>query len=169
MNKVLARWNQLPPDEAEREILACCGSVSWARTLVLRRPLREDALIAVSDKIWNGLTSQDWLQAFSKHPRIGERKAPPGLGQRSATWAAQEQKSVATAEQAVHTALADGNREYEQRFGRVFIVCASGKSASEILDILRRRLRNDDITELGEAAEEQREITNLRLKKWLSL
>ena len=74
---------------------------------------------------------------------------------------------MADAEESVQLALAEGNREYERRFDRVFIVCATGKSASEILEILRRRLRNDDSTELREAAEEQRKITNIRLKKWL--
>lgn len=168
MNKVLARWNQIASEAATQEILACCGSMSWARGLAARRPFDDEAtLVAVSDEIWNGLATQDWMEAFSRHPRIGERKAPVGAGERSAAWSVQEQRGVAIAEQGVHAALAEGNRAYEQRFGRVFIVCATGKSAAEMLDILRRRLRNDDATELREAAEEQRKITNIRLKKWL--
>ncbi len=107
------------------------------------------------------------MEAFSKHPRIGERKAPLAASAQSAAWSAQEQRNVAEAGESVQLALAEGNREYERRFDRVFIVCATGKSASEILEILRRRLRNDDATELREAAEEQRKITNIRLKKWL--
>ena len=88
-------------------------------------------------------------------------------GALSAAWSAQEQSSVVTAEQEIQFALAEANRAYEHRFGRVFIVCATGKSANQMLEILRRRLGNDDATELREAAEEQRKITNIRLRKWL--
>jgi 2-oxo-4-hydroxy-4-carboxy-5-ureidoimidazoline decarboxylase len=86
----------------------------------------------------------------------------------SAAWSAEEQQNVAASEDEIQSALADANQEYERRFGRVFIVCATGKSASEMLRILRRRLRNNEELELREAAEEQRKITNIRLKKWLS-
>lgn len=169
MNKVLARWNQIPSEEAAQEILACCGSVSWAQRVAGRRPLEDEGdLMNASDEIWKGLSAHDWMEAFAKHPRIGERKAPSAAGERSAAWSAQEQEGVASAEQEVHIALAEGNRKYEQRFGRVFIVCATGKSAAEMLEILQRRLRNDDTIELREAAEEQRKITNIRLKKWLA-
>ena len=168
MSTVLDRWNQLSEHEAIEQVLSCCGSTAWARELVARRPVRnETSLVAVSDEIWNSLSEQDWLEAFSKHPRIGERKAPMVASAQSATWSQQEQQNVASAGDAVQQALAEANREYEQRFGRVFIVCATGKNASGILDILRRRLQNDDATELREAADEQRRITNLRLKKWL--
>ena len=168
MNKVLARWNQIPSVDAAQEILACCGSSSWAQRLAARRPFDDEGtLVAASDEIWNGLTAQDWVEAFSRHPRIGERKAPSGAGELSAAWSAQEQHGVALAGQGVHVALAEGNREYERRFGRVFIVCATGKSAAEMLEILWRRLHNDDAAELREAAEEQRKITNIRLMKWL--
>jgi len=168
MSEVLARWNRLGREEAVEEILACCGSRAWAQELAARRPLREEAsLIEASEEIWSRLGPQDWMEAFARHPRIGERKAPPGASVQSAAWSAQEQGEVAVAGEAVQAALVEANREYEQRFGRVFIVCASGKSATEILESLRRRLRNDQATELRAAAEEQRKITNLRLKKWL--
>lgn len=168
MNDVLARWNGLPAQEAAQEILACCGSTTWARELAARRPFRDgSSIMATSDEVWNRLSPQDWLEAFSKHPRIGQREAPPAASAQSAGWSAQEQQEVAVAGETIHVALQAANREYENRFGRVFIVCASGKSAAEMLDILRRRLRNDDETELREAAEEQRKITNIRLKKWL--
>ncbi len=168
MSEVLARWNRLTGEEAAQKILPCCGSVAWARAVVTRRPLDDDiSLIAAADEAWWSLKASDWMEAFSKHPRIGERKAPMAATAQSAAWSAQEQRKVADAEESVQLALAEGNREYERRFDRVFIVCATGKSASEILEILRRRLRNDDSTELREAAEEQRKITNIRLKKWL--
>jgi len=169
MNERLARWNQLPLEEAAQEILGCCGSAVWANTMASRRPLQDEAsLLTASDEVWNCLATQDWMEAFSKHPRIGERKAPAGAAPQSAEWSTQEQRNVAAAGEPVRAALAEANREYEQRFGRVFIVCATGKSAPEMLEILRRRMRNDDATELSEAAEEQRKITHIRLRKWLS-
>ena len=168
MSTVLDRWNQLSEHEAIEQVLSCCGSTAWARELAIRRPLRDEtSLLAASDEIWNSLGEQDWVEAFSKHPRIGERKAPAVASAQSASWSEQEQENVASAADAVQQALAKANREYEQRFGRVFIVCATGQGACEILDVLRRRLQNDDFTELREAAEEQRKITRLRLKKWL--
>jgi 2-oxo-4-hydroxy-4-carboxy-5-ureidoimidazoline decarboxylase len=169
MRKTLARWNELPADAAAREIMACCGSTAWAQAVADRRPFADEgALMHASDEIWSKLNTPDWMEAFSKHPRIGERKAPQLASERSAAWSAQEQQKVATAGEAVQLALAEANREYERRFNNVFIVCATGKSAPEILEILRRRLRNNPADELLEAAEEQRRITNLRLQKWLS-
>jgi 2-oxo-4-hydroxy-4-carboxy-5-ureidoimidazoline decarboxylase len=169
VSDVLMRWNQLSAEDAAREVLVCCGATAWACELTARRPFEDEAaLIAASDEIWNQLSTPDWMEAFSKHPRIGERKAPHLATAQSATWSAQEQAKVANAAEAVQLALAEGNRDYERRFGRVFIVCATGKSAPEILEILRRRLQNEDASELREAAEEQRKITVIRLKKWLS-
>ena len=168
MSRKLDHWNEVPAHEAMAAVLPCCGSMAWARGLVARQPLRDEAsLLAASDEIWNSLCEREWMEAFSKHPRIGEREAPAAASAQSASWSEQEQHKVAAAGEPAQESLAQANREYEQRFGRVFIVCATGKSAMEILDILRRRLQNDDAAELREAAEEQRKITNLRLKKWL--
>ena len=169
MKQILAHWNDLPVEDAAREIMACCGSTAWAQAVAERRPFADEgSLMRASDEIWSKLNTPDWMEAFSSHPRIGERKAPQLASVQSAAWSTQEQKEVATAGEAVQLALADANREYERRFNNVFIVCATGKSAPEILEILRRRLRNDDVAELREAVEEQRKITNLRLQKWLS-
>jgi len=169
MNPVLRRWNRLSPEHAEKEILPCCGAAAWARELANRRPFEnQDFLLAASDEIWRGLRPSDWLEAFRKHPRIGESKVPPAASGRSAAWSAEEQQTASSAVESIREALAEANREYERRFGRIFIVCATGKLAPEMLDILRRRLHNDEATELEEAAEEQRKITNLRLKKWLA-
>jgi 2-oxo-4-hydroxy-4-carboxy-5-ureidoimidazoline decarboxylase len=168
MSDVLARWNGIPAEEAAQEISACCGSAAWAREMVTRRPFAaEKDLVAASDQIWNQLKTSDWLEAFSKHPRIGERKAPQSASAQSSAWSGHEQQNVAAAAHEVQLALAEGNRAYEKKFDRVFIVCATGKSASEILETLRRRLGSDEATEFREAAEEQRKITNIRLKKWL--
>jgi OHCU decarboxylase len=169
---VLARWNRSSIDEAVQAILPCCGSKAWAHGMVARRPLADGAaLLAASNEAWHSLTQSGWMEAFQSHPRIGESR-PPFPEPRSQTaqsveWSSQEQRNVTDAETALKIALADANREYERRFNRIFIVCATGKSAPEILQILRRRLRNNAETELREAAEQQRQITEIRLKKWL--
>jgi 2-oxo-4-hydroxy-4-carboxy-5-ureidoimidazoline decarboxylase len=169
MTNALAPWNQLSSEDAVQQLLACCGSQAWARGLASRRPFADQvSLLRASDEVWWSLSPSDWREAFSRHPRIGERKSPAMTSAQSAAWSAEEQQEVAAGGEAVQAALAKGNREYERRFNRVFIVCAAGKSAPEILEILRRRLVNDEATELREAAEEQRKITTLRLTKWLS-
>lgn len=170
---VLVRWNHLSPDEAMRMILPCCGSKAWAHGMAARRPLAEAAaLLAASNETWLNLTRSDWLEAFQSHPRIGGSRPTEPLSASSATahsveWSAQEQRNVNDAGAAVKLALADANREYERRFDHIFIVCATGKSAPAILKILQRRLNNDAETELHEAAEQQRQITEIRLRKWL--
>ena len=169
MSDVLARWNELRREEAEREILACCGSRTWAASMASKRPIQDEAsLLAASDVAWQDLREADWLEAFRSHPRIGETCAENTGPAQSSAWSAQEQQKAATGDEAVKMALKWGNREYEQKFGRIFIVCATGISASEILEILRRRLHNDEATELRQAAEEQRKIMYLRLKKWIA-
>jgi 2-oxo-4-hydroxy-4-carboxy-5-ureidoimidazoline decarboxylase len=170
MNRVLARWNSASTEDAVREILPCCGSTAWARQIANGRPFADlEALLAASDRIWLSLEPDDWLEAFRSHPRIGESASNGGATARSASWSQQEQSNVATAENQLQRELAEGNRAYEQKFRRVFVVCATAKSAAEILAILRRRMHNDGDTELREAAEQQRQITQLRLKKWLEI
>jgi OHCU decarboxylase len=164
----LERWNQLPVDEAVNEILPCCGSRAWARGMARRRPFQDDAsVLAASDETWRSLDEADWMEAFASHPRIGESRAPQSASARSAAWSSQEQSQAAAADDAVRTALAEANREYERRFGRIFIICAAGKQGSEILQILRQRLQNEAQTEIREAAEQQRQISQIRLGKWL--
>ncbi len=164
----LARWNSLSVDEAVKEILNCCGSTAWARQVAARRPFAdESSLIDASDEIWNRLPPSDWDEAFSSHPRIGERKASADASTQAAAWSSQEQQNVADAAEEIRLVLARANREYEARFGRIFIVCATGKSASEMLELMRQRMLNDDATELRVAVEEQGKITNIRLRKWL--
>ena len=168
MSEVLARWNALPLEDAAEEILPCCGSKGWARAMASRRPIRDEvALLAACDEIWKNLSRSDRMEAFQSHPRIGDTRAQDA-SQRSAAWSKTEQQNVATADDEIKLALAEGNRAYEKRFNRIFIVCATGKSGREILGILRRRLENNDAAELQEAAEEQRQIAQVRLRKWLS-
>ena len=169
MSEALARWNGLPQEEAAREIVACCGSGTWSAKMASKRPIQDEAtLLALSDEIWRALSEADWLEAFRSHPRIGEPSPDKTVAPQSSAWSEQEQQKAAAADEAVKMALKWGNREYEQRFGRIFIVCATGKSANEILEILRRRLHNDDATELQLAAEEQQKIMHIRMKKWLA-
>ena len=166
---VLVRWNALAQEQAAEEILPCCGSKAWALAMATRRPIADEAaLLAASDEVWGRLSESDWMEVFLSHPRIGESHARASAPMQSVAWSSEEQREVNAAEEEVKHALAEGNRAYEQRFHRIFIVCASGKSPSEILEILQRRLRNDENTELHEAAEQQRQITQLRLKKWLN-
>ena len=170
MNRVLARWNKLEPVEAAKEILPCCGSNAWVRGITGKRPFDDEAsLLVTSDKVWLSLEPRDWLEAFKSHPRIGESRAGVSIGAQSENWSEQEQKDIATAENDLKQRLAEGNRAFEEKFGYIFIVCATGKSAAEILAILQRRLQNGKEAELREAAEEQRQITHLRLKKWLGV
>ena len=169
MSDLLARWNALSSKEAAEELLPCCGSKAWAEKMAAQRPIADEiALLAACDTACDSLAECDWLEAFRGHPRIGETSAPAATSARSASWSRHEQRSARTENGAVQIAMAEGNRAYEQRFRRTFIICATGKSAAEILDTLRRRLQNDDSKELHEAAEQQRQIARLRLKKWLA-
>ena len=170
MNAMLAHWNALASAEAGQEILPCCGSQRWAHALARLRPFENaEVLFAHSDEIWRQLDPADWYEAFSSHPRIGEKKAPESATAKSAHWSGQEQNGVPQSGEEIQEQLRRANEEYEKRFGRIYIVCATGKSAEEMLAILYRRLENDETSELHEAAEQQRQITQLRLRKWLQL
>ena len=148
-------------------MIACCGSRRWAAAMVALRPIADIAeLSEAADRVWSEMTEADWMEAFACHPRIGQRKAAHATA-KSAAWSRQEQSSANDAAQRVVDQLAEGNAIYEERFGFTYIVCATGKSAEEMLAILRRRLGRTRETELQEAAEQQRQITQIRLGKWL--
>jgi OHCU decarboxylase len=169
MGDVLARWNRVQPHAASEDILPCCGSKAWARGMADRRPIFDEAtLLTACNEVWWALDEADWNEAFSSHPKIGEATPAQPMSARSAQWSGEEQRSVANADDSLTTMLAEGNRRYEDRFRRIFIVCATGRTPHEILAILERRLQNDEATELREAAEQQRQIAHIRLKKWLS-
>jgi 2-oxo-4-hydroxy-4-carboxy-5-ureidoimidazoline decarboxylase len=168
-NAVLTTWNTLDLESAAREILPCCGSHAWADALAVRRPFTNAAqLFAASDQVWAALPEPAWREAFDSHPRIGQQHARAATAE-SLAWSSEEQRAAMSPDDAARLALADANRHYEERFGRIFIVCASGKSAAEILAILNARLHNSDAAELFEAAEQQRQITQLRLRRWLGV
>jgi 2-oxo-4-hydroxy-4-carboxy-5-ureidoimidazoline decarboxylase len=167
-NKVLARWNSLNLADATREALPCCGSQAWASTLAARRPIVDEAsLIETSSAIWLTLPKDAWQEAFDSHPRIGQKHAQAHATEESLRWSAQEQKTALNGDDAVRLALEEANRRYEQKFGRIFIICATGKTPSDVLSVLEDRMKNDPTTELREAAEQQRQITQLRLHRWL--
>ena len=160
--------NALRHDVAERELLTCCGSREWARRMAAERPFRDVAdVLDCADAVWWELGKADWLEAFRSHPRIGEKKAEAGQTGRERAWSAGEQAGMGSAAEETQRALAEGNRAYEERFGHIYIVCATGKSADEMLAILTARLANDPETEVRAAAEEQRKITRIRLEKLL--
>lgn len=169
MTRVLDDWNQLEPGAASKQILPCCGSRRWADDLAKNRPYQDlDELYQASDRVWLALTMADWQEAFDSHPRIGERDARRSIGANAQIWSQEEQGAISRDPQSrTVSELADANAAYEAKFGRIFIVCASGKTASQILGILRSRLENDANTELSNAVEEQRKITRLRLQRCL--
>ncbi len=165
----LKQLNELPAAEAATEFTKCCGSKRWAETMTARRPFPSvEELTRSAGDVWWSLSHDDWLEAFRSHPKIGEKKAAEPVSNQSAQWSGQEQAGVNNAAHDTIDSLAQLNREYEDKFGFIFIVCATGKSADEMLALLRQRLQNADAVELPIAAAEQAKITELRLKKLIN-
>lgn len=166
--KNLAWLNDRSASEAESVFLDCCGSMEWARKMAAARPfaLLEDLYRSAED-IWFSLSSVDHLEAFASHPKIGSKKASPKQKVTSAEWSSGEQSGMEAATDDIRTQLAEANRLYLEKFGFIFIVCATGKSADEMLAICKARFGNSAATEMQIAAEEQRKITELRLNKLL--
>jgi 2-oxo-4-hydroxy-4-carboxy-5-ureidoimidazoline decarboxylase len=160
-------WRRLDlaaPDEARGLLRTCCGSARWVERMTARRPFGgREALLAAARDEWFALTPADWREAFDHHPRIGDRDALRRRFAATRRLSENEQAGVDGAPEEVLTALAEGNRAYEDRFGYIFIVCATGRSAGEMLALLRARIANDPDTEIRIAAEEQARITELRL------
>jgi OHCU decarboxylase len=170
LNEKLKELNQASSETAESVFLSCCGSRLWAQKMVEARPFADvSALLNQAEEIWQNLALQDWLEAFTAHPKIGAKKGVPHQTAQSAKWSQGEQSGTQTAADSVRADLEKANRLYENKFGFIFIVCATGKSAEEMLEICRRRLNNDADTEIVAAAKEQRKITEIRLKKLLEI
>jgi OHCU decarboxylase len=166
MNTALDRINRAERVDAESIFRDCCGSTRWASLMTLARPFAsEDELIDTAAAIWKDLRDADWLEAFSAHPKIGETKASET---QSAKWSAGEQSGITSADEVVKNLLAEANHEYYEKFGFIFIVSATGKSAEEMLQICRLRLANGPETEILNAAGEQQKITEIRLRKLCS-
>lgn len=168
----ISRLNALPKEEAVAALLTCCGSKKWAEKVAARRPFVEPgALLDEAGRIWLDLEKKDWLEAFGHHPRIGERRLAASAakfgGAEGVAVASREQSGMASATEEQRREFALGNEEYEKRFGHVFLICATGKTAGQMLEQLRARLGNDRSMELANAAREQAMITRLRLERWL--
>ncbi|MCA1625123.1 MAG: 2-oxo-4-hydroxy-4-carboxy-5-ureidoimidazoline decarboxylase [Acidobacteria bacterium] len=170
MSEKLEQLNQAAADVTQTDFKNCCGSKNWARMMIELRPFANtSALIKQAEEIWLNLETEDWLEAFAAHPKIGARKAAPKQQAQSASWSHGEQSGTHAVADSVLDALAEANRLYEEKFGFIFIVCATGKSAEEMLDLCRRRLKNDADSEIRIAVDEQRKITEIRLRKLLEI
>lgn len=159
----MAWFNGLSGNEAERRLLACCASATWASRVAAGRPYTDvAALLETADSVWSELVRSDWLEAFAAHPRIGES------GGHSPDSSKREQSRVTSATAETLGSLAEENGRYESRFGHVFLIAAAGRTAEEVQAALRERIHNDPVTEFAVAADEQRKITRLRLERMLN-
>jgi OHCU decarboxylase len=163
----VAKLNRLSRDEAYAELLKCCGSTRWAREVAALKPFWDvTQVLIIGHRVWTELRPDDWLEAFRAHPRIGESKAAAPVTEQERRWSEGEQAAARDSADETRDALATANREYEERFGFIFIIRAAGRTAEEILAALRGRIANDRDTELRVAAGEQWDITELRLRKF---
>lgn len=165
----IEKINKLSREEAFSELFKCCGSTHWAKSFAEKIPFaNKEELFFVSDAIWAECTKEDGLEAFTHHPKIGDVKSLEKKFSSTKEWAGNEQSGVNSARQEILQALADGNEAYEKKFGFIFIVCATGKSAEEMLELLNSRIDNDAETEFSIAMVEQNKITKIRLEKLIA-
>jgi 2-oxo-4-hydroxy-4-carboxy-5-ureidoimidazoline decarboxylase len=165
----LSPINAWTEDEAIASFRRCCGSTRWSERMARLRPFDSEAsLIEAAERVWWGLDLADWLEAFAAHPKIGDRDAMRAKFAPTADWSAREQSGIDGASEGVLQELAEANVRYEERFGYLFIVCATGKTAEEMLALLKHRLPNDPDLEIKVAAAEQAMITRIRLEKLAS-
>jgi 2-oxo-4-hydroxy-4-carboxy-5-ureidoimidazoline decarboxylase len=166
----LEEFNKLEESIMREELLKCCGSVRWANLMLRSYPfISLEDVKKKAEMIWHEqCTEEDWLEAFAHHPKIGDAKSLQEKFASTKDWAGAEQAGVNAAGSKIIKDLANQNKEYEDKFGFIFIVCATGKTAEEMLDILRQRLPNSYDSEIKIAMEEQNKITQIRLEKLLS-
>ncbi|MFP5503577.1 MAG: 2-oxo-4-hydroxy-4-carboxy-5-ureidoimidazoline decarboxylase [Candidatus Sericytochromatia bacterium] len=165
----LDELNNLPEPDAIDAFTRCCGAHRWVNKMVHKRPFRDrEDLLAAADEVWERLGREDYLEAFSHHPKIGDMDALRKKFASTATWASGEQSGTAAASEETLRGLAEGNEAYERKNGFIFIICATGKSAAEMLEALNQRLDNPPETELVIASQQQAMITRLRLEKLLT-
>lgn len=162
----LHELNTLPREQLIEELTKCCGSSAWVNKMLPFFPADDLVeLLEDAEEQWYKCSENDWKEAFSHHPKIGDIDSLKKKFASTAQWASGEQSGVNTASEQTIEALAEGNKKYEEKFGYIFIVCATGKTAEEMLGILASRLPNDPKEEIEIAADEQRKITRLRLEK----
>lgn len=160
--------NETDPTVAFQDFLRCCGSTNWAKQMVKSLPFENKTkLLDVANDIWFSLAKPDWLEAFSAHPKIGDNNSLKKKYQNTVNWSQEEQSGIQTAPESTLEELKKYNDQYENKFGYIFIVCATGKTASEMLTMIKERIENDDESELRNAAREQSTITRIRLEKLL--
>ncbi len=165
----LDQLNRLSEADAAAAFEQCCGAERWVERMVIGRPFESlPEMLEISDRVWEECDVDDYMEAFEGHPRIGNVDSLAKKYANTKGWAGGEQKGVEGADRDVLERLAQGNAEYEAKFGHIFIVCATGKSAAEMLALLEARMPNDPKTEVMVAAEEQNKITRIRLKKLLA-
>ena len=168
MSITVGELDEMPESSAAEVLADCCGSSRWVSEMVAARPFgSRSSVFSAADRIWSSLSASDWVEAFERHPRIGERTSAVAQSERGAEWSSREQAGIETAGDEVREALAAVNQEYEQRFGYIYIVCATGKTPEQMLALAQKRLRNAAAAEVRVAAEEQRKITRIRLEKLL--
>ena len=162
----LSEFNRLSNKQAFEALFTCCGSTIWAERMALKSPFNSlEELNKWADIHWAETSETDWLEAFTHHPKIGDINSLEKKFATTASWASSEQAAVNEANREVLGNLKTGNEAYWKKFGFIFIVCATGKSAAEILDLLNRRLPGERSTELLTAVEEQNKITHIRIEK----
>lgn len=165
----LEEFNKSSSDEARMAFTKCCGAHNWVDRMVALQPFKTvESLLSTSENVWNKCNETDWLEAFTHHPKIGDVTSLEEKYNNTKDWASDEQKSVDSASKEVILKLSKLNAVYEEKFGFIFIVCATGKPVGEMLELLEARLDNTDEDELKIAMVEQHKITVLRLKKLLS-
>ncbi|WP_133273954.1 2-oxo-4-hydroxy-4-carboxy-5-ureidoimidazoline decarboxylase [Hymenobacter radiodurans] len=165
----LPELNALPKPTLSEALRKCCGSTAWVEAMTHIFPVPDKGtLLRKADSIWYGLSEPDWREAFTHHPKIGDINSLKEKFASTSAWAAGEQAAVQHSSQAVLEALAEGNTRYEEKFGYIFIVCATGKSAEEMLALLQARLPNEPDEEIKIAMGEQAKITHIRLEKLLA-
>lgn len=165
----VAEFNGLPDEEKSRHLFNCCGSQAWVGRMLTVFPVEDLAMvIQKANESWMKCEEADFLEAFSHHPKIGDVSTLKEKFAATASWAANEQSGVKHAQEQVLHGLAERNEQYEKKFGYIFIVCATGKSAEEMLELLNSRLGNLPADEIKIAAEEQQKITKIRLEKLFS-
>ena len=164
----LHEFNTLPGEQLIKELTKCCGSSAWVQRMLRFIPADDMVeLLEDAEEQWAQCSKEDWKKAFAHHPKIGDMDSLKKKFASTAAWASGEQSGVNSAPEETIRSLAEGNRLYEEKFWYIFIVCATGKSAGEMLEILKGRLLNDPEAELEIAADEQNKITKLRLEKLL--
>lgn len=157
----LEQVNTAGAETVSKALADCCGSGAWVDGMIGRRPFEDASRFqTAAEETWWALSQGDWLEAFSKHPKIGTK-------QPSGEWSAEEQSGMNQATSETAQSIEDLNRAYQEKFGWIFMICATGKSAEEMKRQLEQRLRNDPAAEIRIAAAEQAKITRLRLQKLL--